>query len=441
VNTRLLAEVRGLLTPPTADVLIEWSEVLRTQAGRATATGQLDTAIATLREVVSGVDELAGREHMEAISARGQLARVLEAAGREDEAQEILAELRAVGRTAAGIRLLDEIVGPAPATRAVRVAVRDRAGAPVAGATVVAATRFHASARHVLGASSLYDQRDRATVVAITDARGVAELAVADRTPLWFAAELAAVGRASGVLARDREAIDLALVPWGALTGSAPPGARISLTPEQRPDAPAIVLHADGRGRFASDRIPEGEYLIAFCVGLEATLPGDAERCGATRGVVSARPVESARAVDLALALPSGRGSLAVLPRDELARPIESSQVVLAPEGYAPADLAAFATGWPTIVARRPGAFVAWRTVHAGAAARFADLPPGRYAVCAAAIHGDTEDPSFTSRLEARRAGVPVFCAPIAIGDAAVERDLVVPAARRVWLGDDPPAR
>jgi hypothetical protein len=428
-NARLLAETRNLLTPPAADVVNEWCEVLRSLAGRAARAGQLDTAIATLREAIAGVDELAGRDHMEAVSARGQLARVLEAAGRDDEAQPILAELRAIGRTTAGGRLLDEIVGPVPATRAVRVAVRDRAGAPVAGATVVAAARFHASARYLLAASTLYDERLDATAIGVSDARGVAELAVADHTPLWIAAEHAAVGRAPAVSAVDRGAIDLTLVPWGVLAGTAPPGARIALTPELRPDAPAIVLWADARGRFASDRIPQGTYLVAFCVRLDPALPGDAQRCGARRAVVSAQSIE--------LALPPGRGSLAVLPRDELARPIESSQVVLAPASYAPADRDAFAIGWPVVVARRPGAFVAWRTVHAGVTARFADVPPGRYALCAAAIHGDTEDPSFTSRLDARRAGVPMFCAPVAIGDTPVERDLVIPAARRVWLGDD----
>jgi hypothetical protein len=437
-NTRLLAEARGLLTPPAVDVLIDWCEVLRAQAGRAAAAGQLDTAIATLREAIAGVDELAGRDHMEAISARGQLARALEADGRDDEAQAIMAELRAAGRTGDGARLLDEILGPARATRTVRVAVRDRSGAPIAGATVVAAAGFHASASHLLGASSLYDERDRATVLAVSDARGIAELAVADHTLLWFAAEHAAVGRAPAVRAADRDAVDLALAPWGALSGTAPPGARIALTPEQRPDAPPIVLWADARGRFASDRIPEGAYLVAFCVRLDPALPGDAERCGAHRAVASVRLVASARPTELALALPSGRGSLAVRPRDELTRPIESSRVVLAPEGYAPADLAAFSTGWPAAVAHRPDAFVAWRAVHGGAPARFADLPPGRYALCAAAVHGDTEDPSFTSRLEARRAAVPMFCAPVAIGDAPVERDLVVPAARRLWLGDEP---
>ena len=120
-RTRLLAEARGLLTPPVADVLLDWAEVLRAQAGRAAAAGQLDAAIATLREAIAGVDEIAGRGHMEAIGARDQLARVLEAAGRDDEAQATMAELRAAGRTADGARLLDEILGPARATRAVRV--------------------------------------------------------------------------------------------------------------------------------------------------------------------------------------------------------------------------------------------------------------------------------------------------------------------------------
>src|SRR5262249_25959355 len=147
---RLLGEARALATPPAVDDLIDWCEVLRAQAGWAAATGELDAAIAALREVIAGVDELAGRDHMEAISTPGQLARMREAAGRDDEAQAMMAELRVIGRTAAGTHLLDEIVGPARATRVARVAVRDRAGAPVAGATVVAAARFHASAGHLL---------------------------------------------------------------------------------------------------------------------------------------------------------------------------------------------------------------------------------------------------------------------------------------------------
>ena len=433
---RMLAEARELATPPAADDLDQlnvWCEVLRTAAGQAWALGDPDTAIATLRAVIAASDELAGRDHMESISTRGQLALVLEAAGREAEAQAMMAELRAAGRTAAGARLLDESIGPPRATRPVRVAVRDRAGAPVAGATVVAAIRFHASARHLLGASSLYDEREQATAIATTDARGIAELAAADHARLWLAAEHAAIGRSPAAALGESGAIDLVLAPWGAVSGTAPAGARISLTPAERTDAPAIVLHAARDGRFASDRIPEGAYVVGFCVRIDAGAPGDAERCGARGVVVSARPVA------LALGLPAGQGSLVVHPRDELGRPIESGQVLLVPADYAPADLPAFEAGWPAVVARAPGAFVGWRPVHAGAAARFADLPRGRYALCAAAIHGDTEDPSFASRLEARRARVPLYCAPVAIGDAPVERDLVIPAAQRVWLGDEPP--
>jgi hypothetical protein len=430
--TRMLDEARAIVTPPAAGDLIEWVELLRTQAGRAAAVGDRETAIATLRQVIATADELAGRDHMTAISTRGQLAAVLEAAGHEAEAQTTMAELRAAGRTSAAARLLDEVFGPPRPTRVVHVAVRDRAGALVAGATVVAAMRFHASASHLLGASSLYDERETSTVIGVSDARGIAELAVADHVPLWFAAEHAALGRSPSVTAADRDPIELALQPWGALSGTAPPGAKLSLTPEQRPDAPAIVLRANAQGRFGSERIPQGSYLVAFCVRLDANRPGDVERCSARRVEVSSRPVE------IALPLPAGRGSLVVHPRDELGRPIESSHVVLAPDGYAPADLRAFETGWMAIVAHRPDAFVGWLAVHATAPARFAGIPPGRYALCAAAIHGDTEDPSFTVRLEARRAPVPLFCTKIVIGDAPVERNLEIPTSQGVWLGDPP---
>ena len=76
--------------------------------------------------------------------------------------------------------------------------------------------------------------------------------------------------------------------------------------------------------------------------------------------MVTARPVESARPVELALALPPGRGSLAVLPRDELARPIESSQVVLAPEGV-PTISVSYVTFLAPLMLWIGSALFAWR--------------------------------------------------------------------------------
>jgi hypothetical protein len=426
---RALVEARRIVTPPTLRDLVEWSEIGRTQASRAIAAGDRDAAIALLRELVATADEIGGRDHMTAMSGRGHLARVLEGAGRDAEAHAVMLDVRAAGKTAAGARLLDEIAGPQPPTRVVRVAVRDRSGAPVAGATVVAATAFHANSIHLLGAASPYSERVHATVLATSDAHGVATLAAAEQASLWFAAEHAAIGRSPSVLG-TRESIELALSPWGTVSGTAPPEARISLTPADQPDAPPLVLRASAQGRFSSERVPQRRYLVAFCVesGLRYR---EVERCGARGARVGPQPVE------LALALASGRGSLVVRPRDELARPIESSTVVLAPAGYAPADLRAFDTGWQALVARRPDAFVGRVSLHGDATARFGDVPPGRYSLCAAAIHGDTEDPSFSARLEVRGA-VPLFCSPITLGATPAERDLVIPAARRVWLGDEP---
>jgi hypothetical protein len=428
-HERALDEARRIVTPPTLRDLVLWSEIGRGQASRANAAGDRDRAIALLRELVATADEIGGRDHMTAISARGHLARVLEASGRDAEAHAVLLDARAAGQTAAGARLVDEIAGPSPPTRVVRVAVRDRSGAPVAGATVVAATAFHASAIHLVGAMSLYAERASAMVFATSDERGLATLAVAAQASLWFAAEHAAIGRSHSVHA-GREPVELVLSPWGTVSGTAQPGARISLTQEDQPDAPSLVLHATAQGRFASERVPQGRYLVAFCVG-GGFWPRDVERCGARRASVGAQPLE------IALSLASGPGSLVVRPRDELARPIESSTVLLAPAGYAPRDLRAFDTGWKTVVARRPDAFIARVSVHTGAAARLGHVPPGRYSLCAAAIHGDTEDPSFTARLEVRVASVPLFCSAITVGDAPLEHDLVVPAAHRVWLGDD----
>jgi hypothetical protein len=427
---RALAEARRMVTPPTLRDLLDWSEIGRSQASRLRAAGDRDGAIALLREVVATADEIAGRDHMTAISARGHLARILEASGRDAEAHAVLLAARAAGQTPTGARLLDEIAGPSPPTRVVHVAVRDRSGAPVAGATVVAATAFHANALHLPGAASLYAERAQATVLATSDARGLATLAVAEGTSLWFAAEHAAIGRSPSMRA-VREPIELVLSPWGTVSGTAPPDARISLTPADQPDAPPLVLRASAQGRFGSERVPLGRYLLSFCVdgGLRYR---ENERCAARDASVGAQPVE------LALSLARGPGSLVVHPRDELARPIESSIVLLAPAGYAPDDLRTFETGWQRVVARRPGAFIGRVSLHAEAAARLSHVPPGHYSLCAAAIHGDTEDPSFTARLEVRRGSVPLFCSAITVGDAPVERDLVIPAARRVWLGDEP---
>jgi len=423
-SARALAEARAAVTPPTLAGLLEWSEAVRSQAAMAALAGDRDAAIARLREAIATDDRVAGAGDVTAIGARDQLARLLEAAGRDAEAAVVMTELRAAGRSAAGARLLDELVGPIGPTREVRVVVRDRAGAPVAGATVLAATQFHANAIALLGAASLYDERERGVVTAVSDADGAATLAVPVGARPWLAAEHATRGRAPSVRATD--SATLVLAPWGTLAGRAPSDAALAITPAGEPEVPPIVLRAPD-GRFASVRIPEGRYTVAFCVErLEV------ERCGARALAVPA-------AEPLVLALPGGAGELTVHPRDELSRPIESSTVVLAPEGFAPADLAALWQRWPEAVARRPDALIAWTSVHDTGAAHFTGVPAGRYSLCAAAIHGDTEDPSFTARLEARGAPVPVFCTPVTVAGAS-ERDLVIPAASRIWIGDGPDA-
>jgi serine/threonine-protein kinase len=425
---RRLTEARAVVTPPALDEILEWAESARSQAAVTALAGDRDAALGLLREAIVTVDRVAGRDHVAALGARGQLAWLLEAAGRDAEAAMVMAELRAAGRTPAGARLLDEVLGPAPATHEVRVAVRDASGAPVAGATVIAATQFHANAIELLGASSLFRERDHGVVIATSQPGGTATLAVADRTRPWIAAEHRALGRAASVRPPDGAPVTLVLSPWATLTGTAPADAALAITPVGQPEAPPIVLRAP-HGRFASTRIPEGRYTIAFCVDRP-----ELQRCGARHAAVP-------EAGDLALTLATGTGELTVSPRDELSRPIESSTVVLAPEGFVPTDLAALWETWPEAVARRPGAIIAWTSVHDTRAARFTGLPLGRYSLCAAAVHGDTDDPSFTARLEARGAPVPLFCTPVTIDGTARHRELVIPAASRIWIGDGPDAR
>jgi len=425
---RAIEQARRLGSPPAIDDVVWWGESLRAQASRAAIAGDHETAIAVLRELVATVDQLGGRGHMTAISARGQLARVLEDAGRDADAEVVMTELRAAAQTAEGARFLAEIMpSTEQATRVVQVAVHDRGGAPVTGATIVAATQFHSNAVHLLGAQSAYAERERATAIAVSDARGIAAIAVADHVHVWFAAEHPALGRSPGVVRTSGDSVELVLSPWGALSGSAPPRATISLVAEGSPGSPPIVLRSTAQGRFASERIPHGRYIAAFCVNR-----GDVERCGARAVAVSSQPAA------VALELPPGAAQLTVRPSDELARPIESSYVMLAPGDYAPSDFRAFEIGWPGEVARRPGAFVEWTSVHDASAAHLMGVPPGRYSLCAAAIHGDTEDPSFLSRLAARGAPVPLFCTPIAVGVTAIDRALVIPASHRLWIGNEP---
>lgn len=107
------------------------------------------------------------------------------------------------------------------------------------------------------------------------------------------------------------------------------------------------------------------------------------------------------------------------------------------PPRPAPPDLAALSSTWLTAAARHPSAPITWLTLHSPTA-HIASLPPGHYTLCAAAIHGDTDDPSFTARLEARSAPIPLHCIPLALAAGDNTQTLVIPAAHRVWLGDAP---
>jgi hypothetical protein len=217
------------------------------------------------------------------------------------------------------------------------------------------------------------------------------------------------------------DAVRLVVAPWGQLIGTAL--GTVDLVPVAQPDAPRIAVTPDVNGAFTIERMPQGDYFAAACTD------GDIRMCRSVRVVIAAEPAK----VDLTLL--RGTADLAIHVHDELARPIESSFVIVGPDGFAPADLHAFEHEWLGAVASRPGAIVALTTIHATQAAIFSGIPAGRYTLCAAAIHGDTEDPSFGARLEAH-APAPLFCEPLVIAGVHIDRDLVVPARSRVWLGD-----
>ncbi len=429
-----LRRARALVEPPDAHVLIAWCEIVRSLAALELEAGDREAALALGRELVAVADRIAGRDHMTAISGRGALATTLEAAGRYDEAERVMTELREAGRTEAGERLLAELadapVDAGAISRLIQVTVRDPEGAPVAGALVVAATEFHSNARSLLAAASLYAERAHDTSTAITDAHGIAALRVvgarARQGMLWIAAEQASAGRSRSLRAGGADHVELALAPWGKLVGRAPRDAQVIVVPDGQADAPRIEVQPTPDGRFTVERIAQGRYLVAICVLRDASQRCAVQRAGVPGAVVSSIAI-------------TGASTLVIHPHDELARPIESSFVVIAPAGYTPRDLHALETGWITTLANQPDATIAWASVHGGVPARFAGLREGRYTVCASAVHGDTEDPSFTSRLDARQAAVPLFCEQVRVTSGLTDHALSIPASRRVWLGDPAP--
>ena len=424
--TRGYREARALVTPPGPHELVTWAEIGRTQVRRALAAGDRDAAIAIDRELVAVAEKVGGADHIATLSARGELATSLEATGNYAGAAAVMAELHAFARTPAGERLLDEIAGdPRPPRRTVRVVVRDARGAPVAGAEVIAATDFRSNGTNLVAAASLFDEAARSLVTATTGASGEAELAVAQGRELWLAAEHLAIGRSpSSTLHGDRA--ELVLAPWGRLAGrvvASTHPATIVVAPAAQPDAPRIEVTADREGQFVVERIPHGDYVLAACIR------GDGfAACRTARATVAATTAPP----PLAITEPAGPATLTVAPRDELARPIESSTVFVLPAGYAPADIAALESRW--LADAPPGTAIAWTSVHGAAPARLAGLATGAHELCALAVHGDTEDSSLASRL--RHAPVPLHCTPIVLAPGARHVDLTIPAARRVWLGD-----
>jgi hypothetical protein len=262
-------------------------------------------------------------------------------------------------------------------------------------------------------------------VTATTDARGEATLAVARDARLWLAADHA-TGRAPAIIA-PADSATLALVPFGALAGRVASGrvTTVHAIPAGVPDAPRVIATADADGRYAIARIPRGDYIIAACEQIAGY-----EACRVARARIGDAPAT----LDLAPIV--GPGALAVSPRDELDRPIESSTVFVWPAEFQPATLAVAEDTWPDALAKHPGAVVAWASVHGAEPAHFANLPLGRYSLCAVAVHGDTQDPSLATRL--RHTPVPMHCTPLDVTAEPRTIQLAIPAAHRVWLGDPP---
>jgi Protein kinase domain len=422
---RAYAEARAIMTPPDLHELTTWAEIGRSQAAALLGAGDRDAAIAIDRELVVEADRVGGRGHLAALGARGDLAIALEAAGRDAEAAAVMAEMRAAAATPAGARALDEDGQPRPPTRPLRVTVRDPAGTPVGGALVVAALDFNSNGTNLLGAATAFDEAFRLLVTATTDARGEATLAVARDARLWLAADHA-TGRAPAIVA-PADSATLALVPFGALAGRVASGrvTTVHAIPAGVPDAPRVIATADAGGRYSIARIPRGDYTIAACEQIAGY-----EACR----VASAHIGDAPATLDLPPV--AGPGALAVSPRDELDRPIESSTVFVWPAEFQPATLAVAEDTWPDALAKHPGAVVAWASVHGAEPAHFANLPLGRYALCAVAVHGDTQDPSLATRLQ--HTPVPMHCTPVDVTAEPRAVQLAIPAAHRVWLGDPP---